>query len=188
MRFARLRGRTLEVVGLGLAVVLWVFHMSPETASVVGAGSVGEEIPAFSLPTIDGDSVSRESLRGKVVLVNFWASWCGPCSVEMPGFQRVYHDQKARGFVVLGIWTNDTDAFAMRDLLRESAITYPVAVATADVVRAFGGVRALPISILIDRNGRIQRRVTGIFDEQALRRDVERLLAERPSGHVGSDP
>lgn len=164
-----------------LAAGFLVYRAVPDLTSNFGRGSVGHEIPALALKTIDGAPVTRETLRGRVVLVNFWASWCGPCVTEMPAFQRIFLEKNAAGFTVLGVWTNDTDAFAMRDLLRTSHITYPIVVATDDVVRDFGGVWGIPTSVLVDRTGRIHRRITGMFAEDALRAAVDSLLAEPPT-------
>ncbi|MES2180136.1 MAG: TlpA disulfide reductase family protein [Gemmatimonadota bacterium] len=172
-----MRDRTWKFIGLGLAVAFFTYRLSPQL-DVLRGGSVGDEMPAFAVKTLDEVPITRDSALGKVVLVNFWASWCGPCVTEMPAFDRVYHAKKDQGFVVLGIWTNDTDPFAMYDFLREHAIRYPIIVGAEELVESFGGVWALPVSILIDRNGKIVKRVTGIFAEEALRTEVERLLSE----------
>lgn len=168
----------LSTLGWILAIVFLTYRMSPDLSGHFGAGSVGTMMPAFVAKTIDGARLNREGLLGKVVLVNFWASWCGPCTVEMPAFQRVYAQHRDRGLVVIGIWTNDADAFGMRDQLRSGGITYPIVVGTTKLVDAFGGVNGLPISVLIDRSGRIRKRVFGIFHEDAFRAAAESLLRE----------
>ena len=173
------RAKILTIVGAVLAVALVTFRTSPERAALFGPGSVGEQMPAFSLKTLDGGSVTQDDMRGKVVLVNFWASWCGPCRTEMPSFQRVYQERKDQGLVVLGVWTDDTDAFAMREFLRDAAITYPVVIGGKDAERTFGGVFGLPTSLFIDRGGRIRQRVVGVVAEQTLRMQLDTLLAER---------
>ena len=137
--------------------------------------------PSYAARTLDGDPISLEGLRGKVVLVNFWATWCPPCRIEMPGFQRVYEDRRDEGFVVLGISTDQADEGVVREFLAERGITFPVTVASGRVVRDFGGVQALPTSYLIDREGRIRQEVKGIFAEPALRMAVGHLLEEGTS-------
>jgi cytochrome c biogenesis protein CcmG/thiol:disulfide interchange protein DsbE len=174
----RRRRWLLPALGWILVIGFLTYRMSPGLSGRFGAGSVGTMMPAFAAKTIDGATLNREGLLGKVVLVNFWASWCGPCTVEMPAFQRVYFEQRDSGLVVIGVWTNDADAFGMRDQLRSGGITYPIVVGTTELVNAFGGVNGLPVSVLIDRSGRIRKRVFGIFHEEEFRAAATGLLRE----------
>jgi len=123
-----------------------------EAASGAGGGNV--PAPPFALETLNGEPVSLESLRGKVVLVNFWATWCPPCRVEMPGFQRVWEDRRDEGFVILALSADRGGNRIVHEFLDDRGITFPVAMATGTVIRDFGGVRAYPTSFLIDREGR----------------------------------
>ena len=147
-------------------------------AAAFGVASANDAAPDFQLTTLDGATVSRDSLRGKVVLVNFWATWCPPCRVEMPGFQDVYDRKRSQGFTILGVSTDAAGSQHVARYLWEHEITYPVAMASGGIARAFGGARALPTSFLLDRQGRIRHTVTGIFAEVALEQAVNRLLAE----------
>ena len=175
------RRRVLEsLVWLGLALFIGR-RLWPQVAAAFGVASANAAMPAFALTTLDGTTVSSESLRGQVVLVNFWATWCPPCRVEMPGFQRVYDARHAQGFTILGIATGATGSSAVVDFLRERGITYPVAMATGGVVRDFGGANLLPTSFLIDRQGRIRNEVRGIFAPSALEHAVDHLLTEPPA-------
>jgi cytochrome c biogenesis protein CcmG, thiol:disulfide interchange protein DsbE len=174
-----------------LEAMLWIavlgyagYRFWPQVAAAFAVGAPGDEAPDFVVTTLEGDFVSMESLHGKVVLVNFWATWCPPCRVEMPGFERVYQEKKERGFVIVGLSTDQTGAAHVERFLAERGITFPVAMAPGQVVRDFGGVRGLPTSFLIDRQGRIRHVVTGIFAEPALRRAVGRLLDEDAAGVV----
>ena len=170
--------RIFTIAGWCLAIAFLAYRSSPQLSGRFGSGSVGTEMPALATTTIDGAPVTRADLLGKVVLVNFWASWCGPCAVEMPAFQRVYAEKKDSGFVILGVWTQDVDVFTMREQLRMGAITYPILVGTPELVESFGGVNGLPISLLFDRTGHIRKRVFGVFSESALRAEVDGLLRE----------
>lgn len=152
--------------------------MWPQVSAALGVDSSNVAAPSFELTTLEGVPVSNELLRGKVVLVNFWATWCPPCRVEMPGFQSVYDRKKGQGFVVLGISTDANGSDHVRRYLEEHHITYPVAMASGGVAQRFGGVNVLPSSFLIDRNGRIRHEVRGIFVSTALEPAVNRLLAE----------
>src|SRR5690606_16817501 len=165
-------------VGWLLLLAFLGYRIAPQVQAAFGAGGGGSVAPSFQLQTIDGEPVSLERYRGQVVLLNFWATWCPPCRVEMPGFQRVYEDRRDEGFVVLGISTDRAGEGVVRDFLAERGLTFPVAMATGQVVQDFGGVQALPTSFLIDREGRIRQEVKGFFAEPALRMAVGHLLEE----------
>lgn len=180
-----------------LGTLLWVavlgfvgYRIWPQLSAAVGVGEAGEAAPAFELTTFSGEPVSLDALRGQVVLVNFWATWCPPCRVEMPGFQRVYESRRERGFTIVGISTDRGSTRQVIDFLEERGITYPNAPATAQVVRDYGHVRVLPTSFLIDRQGRIRHIIRGFFAEPALAQAVDRLLAEpfADDGAVGPAP
>ncbi len=162
-----------------LALVAFLgYRIWPQVAAAFGVASANVAAPEFQLTTLGGTVVSRDALRGQVVLVNFWATWCPPCRIEMPGFQDVYDRKKGEGFTIVGVSTDAAGSQHVRRYLWEHEITYPVAMASGGIVRAFGGARALPTSFLLDRQGRIRHTVTGIFTEVALEQAVNRLLAE----------
>jgi len=174
-------------VGWILLLGFLAYRIAPQVKAAFGAGAGSSYAPAVALQTIDGEPVSLEQYRGQVVLLNFWATWCPPCRIEMPGFQRVYEDRREEGFVVLAISTDQAGTGVVRTFLEERGLTFPVAMATGQVVRDFGGVRALPTSFLIDRDGRIRQEIKGLFAEPALRLAVDRLLAEAPGEDTPTD-
>jgi peroxiredoxin len=161
-----------------VVLTLLVQRALPHATAALGLAGGSEPAPEFTLQTLDGDSLSLASLRGNVVLVNFWASWCPPCRVEMPGFERVWRERRAEGFVIVGIATDRHAEDRIREFVAERDITYPILLGTGAVVQAYGGVSALPESFLVDRDGRIRHRVIGYFAEPALRAAVSRMLAE----------
>lgn len=170
---------------LSFNTLLWVavlgfvgYRVWPQFAAALGVGSAGDAAPDFHVETLAGHSISLSALRGQVVLVNFWATWCPPCRAEMPGFQRVYDAKRERGFTIVGLSTDVGGRGVVDAFLAERGISYPVAMASAQAVHAFGGANMLPTSFLIDREGRIRHTVKGIFAEPALAQAVERLLAE----------
>lgn len=193
IQYWRARVRALArfeaLIWIGLAAFIG-YRIWPQVAAAFGVASTAHAAPSFELATLAGDTVSGDRLRGKVVLVNFWATWCPPCRVEMPGFQSVYDEKKDDGFVVLGISTDATGHEPVERFLEERGITYPVAMATGAVVQSFGGANVLPTSFLLDRDGRIRYEVRGIFASVALAQAVDRLLAEPASGRLpgGTSP
>jgi peroxiredoxin len=158
---------------------LFVWRISPQVRAAVGwGGSGGTAAPPVTFVMLEGGTQTMADLRGQVVLVNFWATWCPPCRAEMPGFQDVYEAKRSQGFTVLGVSMDDLPRDRIVTWLRERDITYPVARGTAAVAAGFGGVNSYPTSFLIDRRGRVRYTVRGIFAEVTLRAAVDRLLAE----------
>ena len=186
-RSSRLRRLlTPERIGWALLVGFLAWRLSPQAGAALGVTSMNQAAPDFRVTTLDGSTVTPDSLHGKVVLLNFWATWCPPCRVEMPGFQDVYDEHRDDGFVVLGVSTDRAGRAPVLEFLREKGITYPVAMANGRTVEAYGGVRVLPTSFLIDREGRIRHEVRGFFAEVALRQAVRRLLDEDAAGEAGA--
>jgi peroxiredoxin len=172
-------GRLRRAVELGIWVVvlgLLAWRFGPQVGAAFGIRPGTTPAPTFAVQTLDGEWVDLADLRGQVVLVNFWATWCPPCRIEMPGFQRVWEDYGDRGFVIVGL---SVDRGVRSDVARwvnDRGLTFPIAFAPGDVVRSYGGANVLPTSILIDREGRIAHRVEGYYAEPALRAAVRRLL------------
>ncbi len=182
MKLSSLRhSRTLDVALVLAALAFFGWRAWPQVAAALGTNATGAAAPALRVRTLRGDTLSLAGLRGKVVLVNFWATWCPPCRAEMPGFQRVYDEDKDRGLVVLGLATDDGSQVPVSVFLVERGITYPVAMSTIDTERLFGGVNAIPTTFVIDRAGRIRYQVRGIFARPTLERTVDRLLDEPAS-------
>jgi peroxiredoxin len=154
------------------------YRIWPQFAAALGVGSSATAAPDIRFETLAGEPVSLRDLRGQVVLVNFWATWCPPCRYEMPGFQRAYETYRDRGFTIVGLSVDRAGRRVVEQFLDEHGITYPVAMATAEATRAFGAGNMLPTSFLIDAAGRVRHTVKGVFLETALTHAVERLLAE----------
>ncbi len=170
---------------ISIEAALWLvvlgfvgYRIWPQAASALGLGSGGTEAPEIQVETLDGGVLALSDLRGQVVLVNFWATWCPPCRFEMPGFQRTYEKYRDRGFTILGLSTDRTGRSTVSQFLDEMGITYPVAMATSQSIQAFGAGNLLPTSFLIDKEGRIRYTVKGVYTETALSQAVERLLEE----------
>lgn len=171
--------RVLEVVAWVAVLALAVWRFGPQVSAAAGWGrSEGTPAPPLSFFTMDGRAVELADLQGRVVLLNYWATWCPPCRAEMPGFQDVYEEKKDAGFIVIGVSTDDRPVAEVEAWLAERRITYPVVMATPQLGTAFGPITSLPTSLLIDKKGRVRYTVKGFFTEPALRAAVDRLLAE----------
>jgi peroxiredoxin len=151
-------------------------------ASAAPAGSaaenlVGKKAPGFTLTGFNGQALRLTAFRGKVVLLNFWATWCAPCLVEMPVFAAWQRRFGPQGFAVIGISMDDTAAPARR-LVDRLKLNYPSALGDARLAARYGGVLGLPLTFLIDRNGVVRARFQGETDVKTIESRVNALLTE----------
>jgi len=131
--------------------------------------------PAFAVKGIDGSTVDLADAHGKVVLLNFWATWCGPCRMEVPDLvelQKKYQDK----LQVIGLVIDDADEDSVRKFAKRYSINYPVAMATDEMRFQFGGVPALPTSFIIDAQGRVVQKHIGLRDPELYEMEVRALL------------
>lgn len=138
-----------------------------------------QKAPNFALKTADGTTVELAKLKGKVVLVNFWATWCGPCRKEMPDFVEVYNQQKANGFEIIGVSLDEEGWEVVRPFLKQYKINFPVVVGDGKLANAYGGIEFLPTSFLIDRNGFVVDKHIGMLPKEMLERKIAPLLKEK---------
>ena len=125
---------------------------------------MGSQAPDFQLIDLQGNWQVLPDYRGKVVLLNFWATWCGPCRVEMPSMERVYQDLKDEGFAILAISSDPQGSIVTRPFVVSQGLTFPILHDSDYRVSGRYGVRTLPMSFLIDRNGTLTQRVFGARD------------------------
>ena len=133
---------------------------------------VNDAAPVFSLKDLQGEKISLSDLNGKVVLINFWASWCPQCRNEIPGFQKMYEEHKGKGFSIIGIALDDVTPSSVKQL----KLTYPIVKADDKVIKDYGGIKAIPTSFLVGRNGKIIKKIRGEYSENVLKADLENAL------------
>jgi cytochrome c biogenesis protein CcmG, thiol:disulfide interchange protein DsbE len=173
------RWRTWLEWAFTLGVLAFAVHrLGPQLGALAGVGPDLGRVPDFTVVTLGGDTLRSADLRGQVVVVNFWATWCGPCRLEMPSLQSLHEDRADDGVVVVGLSTDVGSVDPIREWVEERDITFPIARATNDHRRAFGGIRGIPTTFLIDRTGVVRHRVVGYFTPPALRVAVGRLVDE----------
>ncbi len=131
------------------------------------------------LTGLDGHTLRLADFRGKVVLLNFWATWCAPCRLEMPVFAAWQRQYAQQGFQVIGI-SMDDDAAAARGLVEGFKLNYPTAMGNERLAAHYGGVLGLPLTFLIDRNGVVRARFQGETDVRVIEKRVNVLLAGPP--------
>jgi thiol-disulfide isomerase/thioredoxin len=163
-----------------LALLAFVLvRLTPQLEALTGVGPDLGKAPPLSVVTLEGDTLGAADLAGKVVVVNFWATWCRWCRLEMPSLEHLYQRHAGDDLVILGLATDAGSVAPIRAFLRDRGITYPVSRATAAEERAFGGIGGIPTTFVLDRRGMIRYRVVGYFAPPALEAAVSRLLDER---------
>jgi thiol-disulfide isomerase/thioredoxin len=140
------------------------------------------EAPDVTMAVLEGGQIRLHDLRGKVVLVNFWATWCAPCRIEIPWFIEFQEKYGPQGFTVLGVAMDAEGARVVRPYVRderfevngsERSINYPILLGNDNIEQAFGGLIGMPTSLLISRDGRIIKRFIGLVNHDYLVREIE---------------
>jgi peroxiredoxin len=159
------------VLGAGIFLALWTARQPPAPIQV-GVGA-----PGFSLPTLGGGEVSLTSLRGKVVLLNFWASWCEPCQVEMPAMERLYRKLRPQGFELIAVSVDDNEK-DVKDFSTRLGLTFPILLDPSKRVATTYQTFRYPESFLIDRRGTLVEHYVGSrdWDAPAYVSRIERLM------------
>lgn len=143
---------------------------------IVSYASAGEPAPNFKLKTADGKTIELKKLAGKAVVVNFWATWCGPCRQEIPGMVRVYEKYKSRGLEIVGISIDQRGWDVLKTFLARNTITYPVVLGGQPEIDAYGGIEGIPTTFFVDRKGNIVSKTVGAMDEESFENVVKSLL------------
>ena len=146
----------------------------------------GVQAPDFDLPTLDGSRLKLSDFRGKAVLLNFWATWCAPCKIEMPWFVDLQKQYGKDGLVVLGIAMDDTAPPKIADFAHEMGVNYPVLLGTDQISDDYGNVQYLPTTFYINRDGVIVDKAAGLFSRADIENDIKKILAS--SRHTSSAP
>jgi len=137
----------------------------------------GSMAPAFELKNIaNGKPVQLSSFRGKAVLLNFWATWCGPCKIEMPWLVDLQKKYGPQGLEIVGVAMDDAEDKEIADFARKMGVNYTVLKGTEKVGDLYGGVDRLPLTYYIDRSGKVVDEIVGLASESAIEDDVKRAL------------
>lgn len=140
-----------------------------------GAGS--NAAPNFTLPAVTGGKKSLVDYRGKVVMVNFWATWCGPCKREIPDFIEMQENFREDGFEILGVSLDQPGEEAMvAQFVKQNGINYDVLYGNGEIAQLYGGVRSIPTTFLVDREGNIVSSKVGLQSKAAWEEEINKLL------------
>ncbi|HMZ79117.1 MAG TPA: TlpA disulfide reductase family protein [Acidobacteriota bacterium] len=154
-----------------------VFMTMPNTTDPVQAAQA-KAAPAFSLDNVNGGKVSLASYRGKVVVLNFWATWCGPCIAELPDFKAISSEFGPKGVQVIGL-SIDGGPDVVKTFLQKNPLNYVVAMSTGKVSSSYGVTGSIPQTFIIDRKGKLRKSYTTRINKQQVVADINALLAEK---------
>jgi peroxiredoxin len=205
--------RMVFVVGLmvvGISLMLWAgwhnlrerrlamqkaqeskVQLIPERGGTTGGTDVdqpkmqGKQAPGFTLETVDGKKVSLSDYKGRPIVVNFWATWCGPCKVEMPWFEEFRKQYASQGFEILGL-TDDVEVG--KDKIAKVAdkigVTYPILMTDGKVQTAYGGLDVLPMSFYIDKNGLVVAETAGLGPKDEVEAHIKKTIASGGTANI----
>jgi len=176
------RRRTWLLAGVGATVVVIVALLMTglgRDPSVIASPLVGRAAPNFTLPQLDGPPVTLSKLRGQVVVINFWASWCAECQVEQAALDRTWQQFQDSGVVVIGVNFEDSTG-AARSYVRTQGVTYPVVEDASSQAALAYGLRGVPETFVVNQAGRVVNRVFGPVDAAALSSEIDSMLLASP--------
>ena len=172
------------IAAVALAAV-WIRKDATKSSALAGEGKaaprvtavkVGDPAPELILKDLQGNTVKLSDLKGKVVLVDFWATWCQPCTIMIPWFIEFQNRYGPQGFAVLGVAMDDEGLSAVKPYVAKSAMNYTVVLGNEEAAEAWGGIFGLPTSFVVDRQGRIQAKHIGLIDRDVFEKDIRGLL------------
>ncbi len=172
----------LVVVALVVTLGIYVgYHKARRTASLTPHLTQSTPAPDFSLQSLDGKTMRLSDFRGKAVLLNFWATWCGPCKIEMPWFVDLQKEYGSQGLQIVGVAMDDASKEDIAKFARDMGVNYPILIGKEAVGDEYGGVPALPESFLIARDGKIVDKIIGLRGKAEIEDAVKKALDTRPA-------
>ena len=153
--------------------------------TVANAAAAAKSAPEVTLKDLDGKDLSLAQYKGKVVLVNFWATWCEPCQVEIPWLIEIQQKYSAKGFTILGIAMDEEGASVVTPWVQKerfdvngakSQMNYPIVIGNEAAADKFGGLLGYPTSVLISRDGKVIKRITGLISYDEISKSIESQL------------
>ncbi len=177
----------LVVVAFVVALMLYFgYHQARRSASAGPRITQSTIAPDFSLQSLDGKTMRLSDLRGKAVLLNFWATWCGPCKIEMPWFIDLQKEYGSQGLQIVGVAMDDGSREDIAKFAEDMGVNYPILIGKESVADQYGGVDALPQSFFIARDGKISDKIIGLKGKSEIEDAIKKALNTRPAASRAS--
>jgi peroxiredoxin len=173
----------LVVVAFVVALMLYFGYHKARRTGAASAPRLAQSTvaPDFSLEALDGKTLRLSDLRGKAVLLNFWATWCGPCKIEMPWFVDLQKQYGAQGLQIVGVAMDDASKEDIGKFAKDLGVNYPILIGKESVGDQYGGVPALPESFLISRDGKIVDKIIGLRGKADIEEAIKKALDTQPA-------
>ncbi len=171
----------LKLIGIGvgitaISVTTVLLGETYSTASDVNQVETGKPAPDWTLQDLDGKTVRASDFKDKVVVLDFWATWCPPCRAEIPGFVELQKKYQGQGLRIVGVSVDQASADTVKSFAQKIGINYPIVLADTNVVAAFGGIDGLPTTFIINGNGHIVKRHLGFAETSEIESEIKPLL------------
>ena len=176
------------VVAFVVALMLYVgVHKARQTgASLTSHLKLSSPAPDFSLVSLDGKTTRLSDFRGKAVLLNFWATWCGPCKIEMPWFVDFQKQYGSQGLQIVGVAMDDASKEDIGKFAKDMGVNYPILIGKEAVGDQYGGVPALPETFIIARDGKIMDKIIGLRGKAEIEDAIKKALNTQPAASQAS--
>jgi len=170
-----MRWQRLALLAVLLLIVAASIRPADTGAQSKAPHAKGTAAPGFAVATLDGKTIRSEKLKGRPVIVDFWATWCGPCRFAMPHLQTMQDRYGKDGLVVIGVSVDDLEPERIQRFVDRLGVKFTIAMANDEMLDAYGPLRALPTTFFINRDGEVARRVVGYIDEETLEAYVREI-------------
>jgi thiol-disulfide isomerase/thioredoxin len=176
----------IAVVVVAVAAMIWAAVRFSHRVAAPGSSSgpvasvhelEGKPAPAFTLKTLEGATANLADYRGKAVMIDFWATWCGPCRIEMPWFPEIQKKYGPQGFTILAINMDDGGIDLVKKFAKDFGVNYPILMGSDAVADAYGVTQGYPTNVFIDRDGRVIAGEIGLTGQRQLEANIQRALA-----------
>lgn len=172
----------LIVVAFVVALGLYIgYHQARREGGMPPRLTESSIAPDFALESLEGKTMRLSDLRGKAVLLNFWATWCGPCKIEMPWFVDLQTQYRAQGLQIVGVAMDDASKEDIGKFAKDMGVNYPILIGKESVGDQYGGVGALPETFLISRDGKIVDKIIGLRGKAEIEDAIKKTLDTQPS-------
>jgi peroxiredoxin len=171
----------LIVVAIVISIMLvFGIQKARHSSGAKGSGNLqGQPAPDFSLASLDGKTLKLSDYRGKAVLLNFWATWCEPCKIEMPWFVELQKKYGPQGLQVLGVAMDDASPKEIAEFAQKLGVNYPIVIGKEEIGTQYGGVQFLPSTFYITRDGKILDHVFGLVSRSEIESNIQKALAQQ---------